>query len=100
MQSVSYVIPTSVRATNLAEFREGLDRVSLGSIAYHMFDARLRLEKGDNDFSRWLDHSLGEKQLADAFRKVDPYTFTWDGLRRRLLGLVGQKLKGDGDGNA
>lgn len=98
MESVSYVIPTSVRAQNLVEFKDGLERVSLGSIAYHMFDARLRLEKGDNDFSRWLDQSLGETQLADAFRKVDPYTFTWDGLRRRLLGLVGQRLKGDGSG--
>lgn len=100
MESVSYVMPTSVRAINLAEFRDGLARVSLSSIAYHMFDARLRLERADNDFSRWLENSLGEAQLAEAFRKVDPYTYTWDGLRRRLLGMVGQKLEENSRGRA
>jgi hypothetical protein len=100
MQSVSYVIPTGIRVANLAQFRDGLERVSLSSIAYHMFDARLRLERGDNDFSRWLEHSLGEQRLADAFRKVDPYTFTQEGLRRRLISLVGRRLKEDGSGGA
>ncbi|MGO9449726.1 MAG: DUF5752 family protein [Candidatus Binataceae bacterium] len=93
MQSVSYVMPTGVRAGTMKEFREGLGRVSLSSIAYHMFDARLRLEKGDNDFSRWLEQSCGEHRLADSLRKVDPYTFTQDGLRKRLLSLVDQRLQ-------
>ncbi len=100
MQSVSYVIPTGIRVTNLAEFHEGLERVSLRSIGYHMFDARLRLERGDNDFSRWLDQSLGEHSLAEAFRKIDPYTYTQEGLRRRLLNLVGQRMKEQGSGRA
>jgi hypothetical protein len=100
MQSVSYVIPTGIHVANLSEFRDGLERVSLSSIAYHMFDARLRLERGDNDFSRWLEQALGERGLAEALRKVDPYTFTQEGLRRRLLNLVGQKLKEDGSGRA
>lgn len=93
MESVSYVVPTGVLAADLVEFREGLKRVSLSSIAYHMFDARLRLEKGDNDFSRWLEQSRGERQLADAFRKVDPYTHTQDGLRRRLVTMVSKRIE-------
>jgi hypothetical protein len=95
MQSVSYIIPAGVRVAGLKQFREGLERVSLSSIAYHMFDARLRLEQGDNDFSRWLESSVGEPGLAEAFRKVDPYTHTWDGLRRRLLNLVDNALEAD-----
>ncbi len=98
MQSVSYVIPTGIRVTSLAEFREGLERVSLRSIAYHMFDARLRLERGDNDFSRWLEQCLGEHSLAESLRKIDPYTYTQEGLRRRLLNLVGQRMKEHGSG--
>jgi hypothetical protein len=100
MQSVSYVIPTSVCAGNLAEFRDGLQRVSLSSIAYHMFDARLRLERGDNDFSRWLERSLGQRELAEGFRKVDPYTYTWDGLRRRLIAMVSRQIGDDSNGGA
>ena len=100
MESVSYVVPTGVLALDLADFREGLKRVSLSSIAYHMFDARLRLEKGDNDFSRWLEHSQGERQLADAFRKVDPYTHTQDGLRRRLITMVSKRIEESANGRA
>ena len=100
MESVSYVVPTGVLALDLAGFREGLKRVSLSSIAYHMFDARLRLEKGDNDFSRWLEHSQGERQLAEAFRKVDPYTHTQDGLRRRLVTMVSKRIEESANGRA
>ena len=93
MQSVSFVLPTGQRASDLRTFHEILGKVSLDSIAYHMFDARLRLEQGDNDFSKWFQDALGESKLADAFRRVDPYTHTAEGLRRRLLGLVEQRLK-------
>lgn len=93
MQSVSFVLPTGQGAADLSEFYAALGRVSLSSISYHMFDARLRLERGDNDFSRWFENALGERKLADAFRRVDPYTHTEEGLRRRLLGLVDQRLK-------
>ena len=98
MESVSYVMPTGVLANDLVEFQEGLKRVSLSSIAYHMFDARLRLENGDNDFSRWLEQAQGEQQLAEAFRKVDPYTHTWDGLRRRLLMMVNKRIEESANG--
>ena len=58
MRSISFVLPAGVRAHNLREFRDALEQVSLNSIAFHMFDARLRLERGDNDFSRWLEIGL------------------------------------------
>ena len=93
MRSVSFVLPTDVRATNLKEFGEALEHVSLSSIAYHMFDARLRLDVGDNDFSRWLETALGEHELAAALRNIDPYTHTEEGLRQRMIVLVNQRLE-------
>ena len=51
------------------------------SLALHFFDARLRLERGENDFSEWL-RALGEDELAAAIARLDPYTYTMDGLRR------------------
>ena len=50
-----FVLPTPFVVSSLGEFREALERVTINSIYYHMFDARLRLARGDNDFSRWLD---------------------------------------------
>jgi hypothetical protein len=93
MQSVSFILPTHVFASDLHEFHDGLEKISLNSIAYHMFDARLRLEQVDNDFSKWLQAALGERQLADALRKIDPYTHTEEGLRRRMVALVEARLK-------
>lgn len=91
-QSVSFVLPTPIAARDLREFRNALEKVSSSSIAYHMFDARLRLERGDNDFSHWLECVLGERQLAEALRRIDPYSHTDEGLRRRMVTLVDARL--------
>lgn len=93
MRSVSFVLPTQVRAKNLAEFRDALEHISLSSIAYHMFDARLRLELADNDFSRWIETALGDHELAEELRNIDPYTHTEEGLRQRMIVLVSRRLE-------
>jgi Family of unknown function (DUF5752) len=87
MASRMFVLPTSFVAGSLPEFREALAKVTINSIYYHMFDARLRLRRGDNDFSRWLDDG-GFRKLAAAIRELDPYTQTLDGLRRRLMSMI------------
>lgn len=93
MQSVSFVMPAAATAHDLREFRDALEHISLNSISYHMFDARLRLEQDDNDFSKWLATELAETRLADALRRIDPYTYTEDGLRRRMIALIDARLK-------
>ncbi|MGC8654372.1 MAG: DUF5752 family protein [Candidatus Kryptoniota bacterium] len=87
MSSRIFVLPTPWRASNLHEFIECLRNVSIHSIYYHMFEARLRLEKGENDFSIWL-RSNGYEGAAEELSKLDPYTFTLEGLRTRILGIV------------
>lgn len=87
MATRMFVLPTAFAAGTLGEFRDALSRVSIHSIYYHMFDARLRLARGDNDFSRWLTDG-GWTPLADEIRRLDPYTVTLEGLRKRLLALV------------
>jgi Family of unknown function (DUF5752) len=90
-QSASFVVPTGLRAFDLPQFREAIAHVSISSISFHTFDARLHLERGDSDFARWLDTSVGEHKLADAIRNIDPYTFTLEGLRRRIIALIDQR---------
>ena len=93
MKAVSFILPTPYRATTLEEFLHGLKKVSIHSLYHHMFEARLRLEREQNDFSAWLVHSLGETALARAIARLDPYTQTMEGLRRRVAGLVAQRLR-------
>jgi hypothetical protein len=90
--AASFTLETPHRATTLAEFRDELRRVGYASIAYHLFEARLRVGSEDNDFSRWLESELDERDLAAAIRKLDPYTHTMEGLRQRLLGLIDRRL--------
>ena len=87
MASRIFVLPTPFVVSTLGEFRQALEQVTINSIYYHMFDARLRLGRGDNDFSRWLDDE-GYPDLAAEIRDLDPYTQTLEGLRKRLTSMV------------
>jgi len=91
MSSRSLVLPTPYVAHNLEEFAQALKKVSIHSLYHHIFEARLRLLRG-NDFARWLETSLGEKELARKIATMDPYTQTLDGLRKRILQLVERRL--------
>ena len=85
----TFVLPTAYVAHDLTEFSKLLAQVSIGSVYFHMFDAKLRLKSGENDFSRWF-RDLGHTALADETRRLDPYSFTLDGLRQRIIRMVTQ----------
>lgn len=89
---VSVVFPTPYRAETLPEFAEGLKAVTVDSLYYHIFEARLRLERATNDFSAWFSQALGEQALARAVGALDPYTHTMDELRQAILRLVARRL--------
>ena len=87
MASRIFVFSTNRVAHDLSEFAEMLGMVSINSVYYHIFDAKLRLQRGENDFSRWL-RSLGETELAEAIKSMDPYSHTLEGLRKGIIALV------------
>src|SRR5215813_8279140 len=43
-EAVTFVMPTGLLAHDLSEFADCVERVGFGSLSYHFFDARLRLE--------------------------------------------------------
>lgn len=88
IKSISFVLPTDYIAYDLREFQEIVSRITVDSIYFHIFESRLRLEKGANDFSNWIEHSLGDKELADEISKLDPYTHTLEELRKKILSLI------------
>jgi len=87
MACQTFVFPTPYAATTLREFRDALEHVSFGSLYYHMFDARMRPELGNNDFSIWI-RDIGRPTLAGAIQALDPYTYTLDGLRKTIIRLI------------
>lgn len=90
-ESATFILSTGYVARDLAEFADCVEQIGLGSLAFHFFDARLRLERGENDFSEWFN-ALGERALAGAIARLDPYTRTLDGLRRDVVRLVRRRL--------
>jgi len=51
VKSASFILPTKYVVYNLREFVDILKKVTIDSIYFHIFEARLRLERGNNDFS-------------------------------------------------
>ena len=92
-EAASFILPTQLVARDLSEFADCMEHVGFGSLAFHFFDARLHLEKGENDFSEWLASTLGENDLARAIARLDPYTYTLDGLRNQVVRLVRRRLQ-------
>ncbi len=93
MKSVSVILPIPYVVSDLREFVETLRKISLGSLYFHIFESRLRLGRGLNDFSVWMRDSLEEPELAVEIEKLDPYTYTLEGLRLALIQLIEKRIK-------
>jgi hypothetical protein len=96
VEAQTFVLPTKYIAHDLAEFKNCIERTSIHSIYFHVFEARLR--DRESDFSLWLSTSLDEHELAMEFLKFDPYTQTLENLRQTLIRLVDARLKKENHG--
>jgi len=97
IRSISFILPTPHIAKDLGGFLEILKTVTSDSLYFHMFEARLRLEKETNDFSFWLGTSLMEEELARKLQSLDPYTYTMEDLRRKIIEIVEERIKNGAD---
>ena len=93
IKSVCFVFPTNHIATNLKELADILKQRTSDSIYFHVFESRLRLEKGKNDLSLWIEKAVGDKELADKISQLDPYTFTLEDLRKKIINLIERRIR-------
>lgn len=91
-ESQSFVFRTGLVAGTVQEFFEVLPRVTLVSLYYHFFEARLRLERPTNDFSMWLA-AKGSADLAEAVERLDPYAASLDQLKEDIVS-IGRQAEG------
>lgn len=92
-ETITLIFPAGTRARNLAEFFVGIRNVDTGSIYYHFYEARIRLGSGIDDFSKWLEDSLGLPILAAKIRSIDPFMHTTEGIREHIVEAVETELK-------
>ncbi len=95
-EGITIVIPTGLVATNLAEFKAALDEVDPSCIYYHFYEARLRLGRKVDDFSCFFSDCFeGEcTELAERIRRLDPYMYTAETLKNKLVSLVVSAMEG------
>jgi hypothetical protein len=86
MDARTFVLNTPYVAGTLKEFLDVVRHIGIASLYFHIFDAKLRLEQGENDFSRWL-RDAGFESLAAEIVHLDPYSYTLEGLRKTILAL-------------
>lgn len=87
-KNIGVVQKTKYIAWDLEEFCENLRRVGLRSLFFHFFEARLRLGRKTNDFSDWIKFNFGDEQLAHRIEALDPYQYTMDELRNKIISLI------------
>ena len=93
IKSTSFILPTPYVAKDLNDFVEILKNITPDSVYFHLFEARLRLEQETNDFSYWIETSLLEGELAKKIKSLDPYTYTMEDLRKKVIEIVEKRLK-------
>lgn len=91
-ESIEVTVPLGIEARDLAQFREGVARLSHSAFNFHFISSRLRLHLGTNDFSHWLEKELSLQALARRVNRIDIYTNTIEGAQKKLLALIDQEL--------
>lgn len=89
-------VPTVLEARTLREFREAISEVDVSAIYFHVFEAHLRLQREENDFSAWIRGGLKLPGLADRMRAVNPYLGSLERLRSSLLTMCDEYLAKSG----
>ena len=98
-ETINLIFPIGVQARNLAEFLVAIDHIDPGSIYYHFYDARVRLGEGIvDDFSRWIEHTLMRKEIADRIRAIDPFMHSIVSIREHIREIIEKYVRADMEG--
>ena len=89
-----FPLPGDREAWTLVELRAAIAEIPLSSLYFHFYEARLRGDDDEDDFSRWLEDELGRSDLAEQLHGIDFYLFSLEELRQRVVAIL------DGDKEA
>lgn len=85
-ETITLTFPAGIRVRNLAEFLIAIKYIDAAAIYYHFYEARVRL--GVDDFSMWIEESLGKNEPAEKIRAIDPFMHSIDGIREHIIEAV------------
>lgn len=91
-EGITIVLPTDIVAATLHDFARALREVDQSSIYFHFYEARLRLGKERDDFSQYVDECLECPGLASRIKSMDPYMYSTEVLREKIIRLIEEVL--------
>jgi hypothetical protein len=98
-ETVNLAFPVGIKTKNLAEFLVAIEHIDAGSIYYHFYDSRVRLGEGVvDDFSRWIEHTLFRKKIADKIRTLDPFMHSIESIRNHIRVILEEYVRADMEG--
>jgi hypothetical protein len=92
-EGVTLVTPSGFEASSKKEFLDALRLVDSSSIYFHFYEARLRIGKERDDFSRYLDDCPGCSGLASRISSLDPYMYSTEVLRKKIEDIVSAEVE-------
>jgi len=87
-EGMEVAVPLETTARTLEEFRQCVRDMKGESFYLHFVEPRMRHENRSNDFSEWLEKSLGMHELAAKINEIDVMDSTLEGARERILELL------------
>ena len=87
-EALETVVFLEAQAFTIEELAEGIRGMSNQTLHYHFTNSRLRLRLQTNDFSNWIEDSLGLPELARRINRIDFYTNTLGGIRREIVRVM------------
>jgi hypothetical protein len=90
---IRIVYLTDKFAYDLGTFRDVLATISIYSLYFHFIESRLHRLLYSDDFSVWIEQSLGMPDLARMIRNIDISVYSLEGLRSRIIHLIDGHLK-------
>lgn len=94
-ETITLIFPVGIKVKNLADFLMALRQIDPGSIYFHFYEARIRLGKGIDDFSRWFKNSLNRKTLVKRIKTIDPFMHNIDGIREHIIEMIEEDMMRD-----
>lgn len=91
-EGITIVIPTDIEAVQIHDFVQKLKTVDYSSIYFHFYESRLRLGRPADDFSEFLATSLDSPGVATKIKSLDPYMYSTEVLRDKIVKLVEEAL--------
>ncbi len=87
------VMECAQSALDLADLARCLTSVPASSVFFHMFETRFDgAAHRDNDFAEWIRGELGRHELARRVADIDPYMFSLEEARRRVIAVIASEL--------